>query len=146
MRKGIVERIHAARKPSKLLLEYANSVAPSRKRMPPVVCASQSRFGSTSVAPMVRHEYRSINAWYKDSPAGAAYKRSALAAAETSDAVKPTTRAWRRQTVSRSAANQGAPVATPTTIILSGTHAAFAIIPLLVRRGCASQASVPPAV
>ena len=52
----------------------------------------QSRRGSTSVAPSVRHENSSISASYSDSPAGAARSRSALAATETSAATKPMTR------------------------------------------------------
>ena len=56
---------------------------PSRNRIPPIVPGLQSRRGSTSVAPSVRHENSTINAWYSDSPAGAVHSRSALASTDT---------------------------------------------------------------
>jgi hypothetical protein len=138
IRKGIAERIHPARNTRRFWLEYVSRVAPSRKRIPAIVGASQSRFGSISVDERVRQEYRSINDQYRDCPGTADRRSSILATTDTREAMKPVIRAWRRQAIRTITNSQGTPIATPATRGVARTHAAFPIIPSPLRQSFAA--------
>src|SRR5581483_5221976 len=140
-RNGAVVRIQPARNTARLSVEYAASVAPRIKRAPPIVDASQSRFGSINVDASVSEENSTINASRNDSPAGAARSSPALAATETSDAVKPTIRACRPPGISSIAPSQGAPIAMAVISGPMGVIRPFVIIRLPVRRGSASKST-----
>jgi hypothetical protein len=91
-----MDKIHAASSTSKFPVEYAKSVEPSRNRIPPIAPVVQSRRESSKVAPKVRQEKSSINAWYKDWLFGASARSSALPTIDANAAIQPTMRACRR--------------------------------------------------
>src|SRR5689334_19133190 len=95
-KKGTMDKIHATSSTSKFPVEYAKSVEPSRNRIPLIVPVVQSRRGSSKVAPKVRQENNSINAWYKDSLFGASARSTALPMIDANAAKQPTMRACRR--------------------------------------------------
>src|SRR5579871_540504 len=84
--------------------------------MPAIVAGVQSRLGIISVAARVRQENSSIRASNRDAPVGAAPSKSALAAAEVSDAPKPRTRSCLRYAATRADASHGAAIATTLSI------------------------------